>query len=137
MSTYYNKYLKYKKKYLEIQTKINQIKNKQSGGFLFFNKSEPKPKLGQELKSDKETKTKLGQETKQNLGQETKTKLNQEKKIKTKSDLVKSNLNENIINFISPHHRYLIENPSIHADPEKREHYLLKSYINNQLNSLI
>ena len=102
MSAYYNKYLKYKKKYLEIQTKINDIKNKQSGGFFFSKKPEQKPEQKPEKKLEPEEK-----------------------------------VNNNLIQFISPHHKFLINNPEILYNHDKREEYLFKSYINNQLDNLL
>lgn len=106
MSTYYEKYLKYKKKYLEIQTKINHIKNTQSGGFLFF-KNESKPEIKRDIKPE------------------------------IKPDPKNNKPINNLEQFILPHHKYLINNPNILYDNEKREQYLLKSYINNQLDNLL
>ena len=91
MSTYYDKYMKYKIKYLEIQNKIN--KYNQSGGINLNNNND---------------------NIKKNV-----------------------NINNSIIKFISPHHRFLIENLDILHNPQQREKFLITSYIQDEINKLV
>jgi hypothetical protein len=47
------------------------------------------------------------------------------------------NINNSIIKFISPHHRFLIENLDILHNPQQREKFLITSYIQNEINKLV
>lgn len=49
---------------------------------------------------------------------------------------IKNNIDDLFLNYISPHHQYLINNPDILYNNEKRNQYLLSTYINNEINNL-
>jgi hypothetical protein len=49
---------------------------------------------------------------------------------------IKNNIDDLFFNYISPHHQYLINNPDILYNNEKRNQYLLSIYINNEINNL-
>ena len=49
---------------------------------------------------------------------------------------IKNNIHDLFFNYISPHHQYLINNPDILYNDEKRNQYLLSTYINNEINNL-
>ena len=148
MSEYYEKYIKYKKKYLEIQTKINEIKNKnkQLGGSNFLNKQN-KPKLSNTFSLNKHDKSKPQTNihkpdkytSSTNSDKHTSSiKSNKQTSISKSEKEKKFKKNQNnIINFISPHYKYLIENPHILHNHEERENYLFTSFINNQLDNLL
>jgi hypothetical protein len=98
MSNYYDKYIKYKNKYLEIKNKQNEFKQNES----------------------------KQNESKQN-------ELNQN------GGLIENNISNTydlFLNYISPHHKFLINNPNILYNNQERNKYLLSTYIENEINEL-
>ena len=56
--------------------------------------------------------------------------------LKQNGGILENNTYDLFLNYISPHHKFLINNPNILYNNQERNKYLLSTYIENEINEL-